>query len=118
MSWYGFDLDGTLAKHEPGQGVGRVGEPVLLMVAELRRHLMAGHECRIMTARVSCRNEREVAQQTEIIHAWLEAQGLPRLRVTCCKDYAMVALYDDRAIQVVPNDGRVFMHPDWPFEGR
>lgn len=40
-----------------------------------------------------------------VIQDWLEEQGLPRLRVTCTKDFEIISLYDDRCVQIVPNMG-------------
>jgi hypothetical protein len=41
--------------------------------------------------------------------AWLKAQGLPELEVTDRKDFGMIELWDDRAIQVVQNTGICFL---------
>ena len=40
------------------------------------------------------------------VKSWLKKQGLPDLEVTNEKDFSMIELWDDRAIQVVPNTGR------------
>lgn len=41
-----------------------------------------------------------------MIKAWcLEHLG-QELEVTCSKDYGMILLYDDRAVQIIPNTGR------------
>ena len=37
---------------------------------------------------------------------WCQAHLGRVLPVTCVKDFGMVELWDDRAVQVVPNDGR------------
>lgn len=112
--WIGFDFDGTLAEHCGGQ-LQRDPRPIGPMVDVLKRHLAAGHECRILTARVSNSatwpTDPESVVQDEwhrnFVQDWLEARGLPRLKVQCHKDFTMAWLYDDRAVQVVTNEGRI-----------
>lgn len=59
---------------------------------------------KIFTARVSCAEpERTVCVQA--IQTWCVANGLPALEVTCVKDFGMIELWDDRAVQVEPNTG-------------
>ena len=106
--WVGIDLDGTLARHEPGSGVHRIGAPIMPMVERVRAYLAQGYECRIFTARVATPDPREAQLQAVMIQDWLEREcRLPRLRVTCRKDFAMLRLYDDRAVGVVPNTGQI-----------
>lgn len=98
MSWIGVDLDGTLAVH--GNGWDKPGAPVPAMMERVRQWLAGGVEVRIMTARAS------VDEQHRIIADWCEENGLPRLRVTDRKDFAMRELWDDRAVRVEMNTGR------------
>lgn len=101
--WIGVDFDGTLSKYG-GWDHGRLGEAVPRMLARVKEWVAAGIEVRIVTARVTHPEESgEVAK----IQDWLEANGLPRLAVTAVKDYQMLQLWDDRAIQVEKNTGRV-----------
>jgi hypothetical protein len=69
-----------------------------------------GHTIKIFTARVAPHpdipNWSEDAVRTEI-QDWLEANGLPRFDVTCIKDIGLKAFYDDRAIHVERNTGRI-----------
>lgn len=103
--WWGFDLDGTLAKYDTWRGIEHIGEPIAPMVAILKQKLDEGHECRIFTARVFDGDGRDVANVVAVIEAWcLEHIGRV-LPVTCTKDFDMEALFDDRCIQVVPNAG-------------
>lgn len=94
--WVGFDLDGTLA-HTVGT---EIGPPIEAMIQVLREHLGAGIECRVFTARA------EWPSQCTLVQDWLEAQGLPRLRVTNVKDQHCFQLWDDRAVSVERNTGR------------
>jgi hypothetical protein len=102
--WIGVDLDGTLAHYDRWRGVEHIGEPIPAMVARVKAWLADGQEVRIFTARVS-RAGYEGIQARGVIGAWLCKQGLPRLEITCTKDFAMIELWDDRCVQVEPNIG-------------
>lgn len=100
--WVGVDLDGTLAQYGKWNG-GLIGEPIAPMVARVKSMLDRRIDVRIFTARVSDGDPKTV----ESIQLWC-AQHIGRaLPVTNVKDYAMVALYDDRAVAVEKNTGRV-----------
>lgn len=101
--WVGFDLDGTLAEHGKYQGPDHIGTMIQKMKDILIEWLKQGYRVKIMTARMGHAELRDEART--IIQDWLEANGLPRLEVTCKKDYKMIRLYDDRAVQVIPNTG-------------
>lgn len=103
--WIGVDLDGTLAVHDGGQGIGTIGEPIPAMIERIKKALADGFEVRILTARVAADDTRDIRRQLELIYAWLEKTGLPHMRVTCRKDMDMVELWDDRAKRVVRNTG-------------
>lgn len=103
--WYGCDLDGTLALYDGWKGEKHIGQPIPRMVARIKEHLARGEEVKIMTARVSSEDPEEVAFNTKVIQAYCLEHIGQILEVTCKKDYRMIGLYDDRAIQVVPNTG-------------
>lgn len=108
--WIGVDLDGTLAQYSGWQGAEHIGEPVLLMAARVRQWLAEGKEVRIFTARVSnptgiANRALDVVRVRNAIELWCRKHVGQRLDVTCEKDFAMVELWDDRAVQVVPNTG-------------
>lgn len=102
--WIGVDLDGTLAHYDIWRGEGHVGQPVPAMLERVKNWVAQGLEVKIFTARVSG-GEEEKAYCTKIIHMWCQKHGLPALEVTNVKDFRMIQLWDDRAIQVVPNTG-------------
>ena len=104
--WIGVDLDGTLAHYDKWRGDNHIGDPIPEMVARIKAWTQAGQEVRIFTARVSGIGGDRAMKYRELIQDWLEAAGLPRLEVTCTKDYQMVELWDDRAVSVVPNTGK------------
>lgn len=109
QGWIGVDLDGTLARYDKHMGLHTIGEPIPLMVERVRKWLDEGREVRIMTARVAqsvYRPEPDMVYRTIIaIQDWTEKYLGVRLKVTCIKDYEMVELWDDRAVQVEPNTG-------------
>lgn len=97
--WIGVDLDGTLAEYGTWKGIEHIGKPIPLMVKRIQDWTEAGYTVKIMTARAS------VPEGTKPVERWLEKQGLPALEVTNQKDFEMLELWDDRAIQVVTNTG-------------
>ena len=65
-----------------------------------------------MTARAYDATPEELAA----IKEWLERIGLGNLAITCTKDPAMEALWDDKAVQVRPNTGEPIV--DEEFQSR
>ena len=103
-AWVGFDLDGTLAQYDEWKGIHHIGEPIEPIVNIAKNMIKRGDfEVKIFTARV-CDGQQVTA---EFIKDWTEKQGLGRLEVTNAKDMNMVACFDDRSIQVMPNQGVV-----------
>lgn len=107
--WIGVDLDGTLAVYDGWKGDGHVGEPIPLMVARVRQWIAEGKDVRIFTARVSPHsieiNNSSLVATLVPIQNWCDKNLGKILPVTYKKDMAMVELWDDRAIQVIPNTG-------------
>ena len=95
--WIGVDFDGTLSEYHGWQGVGRYGPPVPAMLDRVRVWLASGVTVKIVTARA--------VGEAQHVQAWLEKHGLPGLEITVRKDFGMVELWDDRAVQVIPNTG-------------
>lgn len=110
--WIGVDLDGTLAEfHEWSL---EIGKPIPVMMERVKRWLAAGIEVRIVTARVGKAEPGRVSDTPEkieeirrIIEDWCEKHIGVRLKVTNEKDYAMLELWDDRAVRVETNTGRI-----------
>lgn len=102
--WIGVDLDGTLAAYGEWRGVDSIGDPVPHMVSRVHRWMAEGQDVRIMTARVS-RPGEEGWRALIAIQNWCQKHIGAVLPVTCQKDFAMIELWDDRAIQVIPNTG-------------
>lgn len=118
--WIGVDLDGTLAHYDVWRGETHIGEPIIPMVERVKKMLEDGVDVRIFTARVYEPMDasglapepitRRDARQA--IEAWCLKHIGRVLPVTNIKDYAMVTLYDDRAIQVIQNTGILVRAPD------
>ena len=128
--WYGFDLDGTLAKYDGWKGIDSIGAPVAPMVKLIRQMHDEGKVVKIMTARVAPKAKPETKPnpyrtgnwciQEPDVQTWaLEAEWTPLefIQEWCYrvlgfvpeivyqKDHLMLELYDDRVKQVVPNEG-------------
>ncbi len=102
--WIGVDLDGTLAKYDGWVGTSHIGEPVPVMLDRVVRWLAQGFDVRIFTARVS-RPEQE-KEARKVIEAWCRLHIGQVLPITNEKDTGMIELWDDRAVQVIPNTGQ------------
>lgn len=102
--WIGVDLDGTLAHYDGWKGWDHIGDPIPAMLERVKRWLGEGHDVRIFTARISG-GDRVVA--TAVIEQWCEQHLGRLLPVTNVKDFGMVELWDDRAVQVEANTGEV-----------
>jgi len=101
--WIGVDLDGTLAEYDGWKGASHVGHPIPLMVDRVRTWLSQGYDVRIFTARIS--NPVDKIKAIVAIQTWCEKQFGVRLEVTNVKDFGMIELWDDRAVQVEKNTG-------------
>jgi len=102
--WIGVDLDGTLAKHDLWVSKFHVGKPVPQMMKRVKMWIDRGIRVKIVTARAGD------PEGIPPVKSWLKKQGLPELEVTNQKDFSMIELWDDRAIQVIPNTGRPVMN--------
>jgi hypothetical protein len=113
--WIAVDLDRTLAVYPPPAGK-EIGPPIPLMLERVKRWLADGREVRIFTARVGipevegaeaqAYRAEMLAATVKAIEEWCHHHIGQVLPVTATKDYNMVELWDDLAIQVIPNTGR------------
>lgn len=94
--WIGVDFDGTLSLHYKGLDIGA---PIQPMVDRVKYWLANGIDVRIFTARAA------LPDQAELVARWCEEHIGQRLQVTDRKDFNMIELWDDRAIQVIRNTG-------------
>lgn len=105
--WIGVDLDGTLAHYSGHQGHQDIGEPIIPMLSRVDFWIRNGYDVRIFTARVHSHQSEERREEARTaINRWCMRHLGRHLPTTAEKDYLMEELWDDRAIQVVPNTGR------------
>lgn len=109
--WIAVDLDGTLAFYDEWRGVEHIGAPIGPMVERVKKWLAEGKEVRIFTARVystflAGADPAESLKVVTPIQAWCHEHLGRVLPITCVKDYGMIELWDDRAVQVVCNLGQ------------
>lgn len=100
--WIGVDLDGTLAHYDTWRGIDHIGVPIKPMVDRVKQWLKDGVSVKIFTARVA---GRDADQVRAYIDAWCLEHIGQVLPVTNVKDFQMVELWDDRAVQVRCNTG-------------
>lgn len=106
--WIGVDLDGTLAKYDGWVSPTHIGEPIKPMVDRVKQWLDEGKTVKIFTARAypgGRITEQELIDVHDAIATWCIKHIGTILPITYMKDYGMVSLWDDRAVQVVPNTG-------------
>jgi hypothetical protein len=118
QGWIGVDWDGTVVHYEHWLAWDQFGPPLKPMVDRIRQWLKEGKDVRIVTARVrhgdvdgefSCLTTGNPITNAMIINAiqdYCEKIIGARLPVQCHKDLNMIELWDDRAVQMVPNTGR------------
>lgn len=112
--WIAVDFDGTLAHFECDWQLNpyATGEPIPSMVERVRQWLAEGEDVRIFTARMDCYHPHtlgplSVQQVKAPIERWCKKHLGQVLPITNVKDYFCKVLYDDRAIQVERNTGRL-----------
>lgn len=111
MGWIGVDLDGTLAHYDGWRGEHHIGAPIPDMVNRVHQWVKSGRDVRIFTARVTenltgNKSRMDPEQVREIIRRWCKQHLGYQLLITNVKDFAMEELWDDRAVQVIPNTGK------------
>lgn len=122
--WIGVDFDGTLATYDAWRGSSHTGEPIAPMIERVKAWLADGHEVRVFTARVWPHTQvlrpdqamPVIDSDERSVQAFGAACAIAEfcrehigqvLPITCVKDYGMIELYDDRAVQVRMNTGEL-----------
>jgi hypothetical protein len=95
------DLDGTLAHYDGWKGASEIGEPIPATMERLKDRLAKGKTVKIFTARAG------IPEQIPPIKEWLAKHGLPDLEVTNVKDFTADEIWDDRAITIEINTGKI-----------
>jgi hypothetical protein len=108
--WIGVDLDGTLAHYDGWNGPDHIGKPIKPMVDRVKKWIADGQEVRIFTARLHGHGSPLIGGGTydalTPIKKWCWDVFGTELEITNSKDYGLIELWDDRAIQVEMNTGR------------
>ena len=111
-AWIGVDLDGTLAYHDNWKGHEHIGDPIPAMVQRVKIWLDSGQTVKIFTARfcehgqiIYQNNGQAVIDVVTPIENWCLQHLGQKLAVTNVKDYNLLELWDDRAVQVIANTG-------------
>lgn len=102
--WIGVDLDGTLAHYDEGslRGIEHIGPPIPAMLKRVQHWLQTGQEVRIFTARATGIDQERACHAIRVWCALHIGRVLP---ITATKDFACIQIWDDRAVQVLPNTG-------------
>lgn len=109
--WIAVDLDCTLAVYDRWRGPLDIGAPIPAMVERVKAWLADGRDVRIFTARVTERDKNadgtphDLTQVRAAIEVWCVKHLGVALPITNVKDWDMMELWDDRAVQVRPNTG-------------
>lgn len=101
--WIGVDFDGTLATYEKGMAP-KLGEPIPEMVERVRGWLDQGFDVQIVTARVT--HPAFTDEDRWRLEQWCYTHLGAVLPIRSDKDWMMIELWDDRAVQVETNTGR------------
>jgi len=105
--WIACDLDKTLATYPPKHGQV-IGDPIPNVVQRMKKYLREGKTVKIFTARVGPpRTQTEISTFTYALDTWCNKVFGQTLPVTCTKDHFVEEIWDDRAVQVVPNTGEI-----------
>ena len=104
--WIAVDLDGSLAVYDTFKGHEHIGEPIWPMVNRVFQWLAEGKIVKIFTARASEPDPQKRLVALDAIAKWSLTVFGTSLPVTCIKDYGCVAIWDDRAIQLIKNTGQ------------
>ena len=108
--WIGYDLDGTLAIYDYWRGPDYIGPPIPERVEHIKQLLAAGQTVKIFTARVCSTQSpdlKEIAEKT--IRTWCKEHIGQELEITSEKDWDMIEYYDDRAISIEYNTGKILL---------
>lgn len=111
MSIDAFDLDGTLAERVKDYKPDEVGAPIPRMVQKVRELLSSGKKVIIFTASVGSSNEEYNKARRTAIEKFCKDNFGQVLPVTNVKSHDITRFWDDRAIPVVRNKGKIGITP-------
>lgn len=97
------DFDGTLAYQDNELGHYCLGDPIYPMVDRVKKWLSEDDEVIIFTARASTMSDLEKRDIERFCEKYI-GRVLP---ITCIKTRDIDVFYDDKAVQVIFNTGKV-----------
>lgn len=100
----GVDLDKTLAIYHEWQGPDVIGPPIQPMLDMVRQMIANGHQVVIFSRRAND------PTNVPFISQWLDSHGLD-CEITAIKSRDMEYIFDDDAICVEANTGRILCDP-------
>ena len=116
------DFDGTL-HDRTNHAFDDLGPPILLMLDRVKKWLEDGMQVKLLTARVSDAPRRGlnpsdvpeyVARQRKLLEAWCLKHIGQVIPITAQKDTYLYQLWDDRAVAIERNTGKVLgMNKEW-----
>lgn len=110
------DFDRTLATYESWEKNGsKLGAPIGPMVERIKYWLAKGKDVRIFTARAADSNPRRPGDMLAI-EAWCEEHIGAVLPIQNWKDFTTEAIWDDLAVSVEANTGRIVRRLDLDLE--
>lgn len=95
------DLDSTLAHYDGFKGKDHIGKPIPEMMDRVKKWLSEGQNVVIFTARA------DRAENIPPIRAWLKEHLGTELPVTNVKRPTFSEFWDDRAVRVQKNTGKI-----------
>lgn len=105
------DLDGTLAEYDGWKGDDHIGKVVPSIKAAIENVYNQGGEVWIFTARLSDDEEHRTKAYLAI-EKWLLANDVRYSGITNIKHKFFTHFWDDRAIQVLKNEGVMILEAD------
>lgn len=110
------DFDKTLAQYDSWEINGaKLGEPIPAMADRVRYWIAKGKDVRIFTARAASSNPRRDSD-IAAIQQWTTTHLGQPLLVQNWKDFTCEAIWDDLAVSVEANTGRVVRRLDLDIE--
>jgi hypothetical protein len=106
------DLDSTLAYYEKYVSPTHIGEPIEKMLNKVKYWLQQGDDVWIFTARADP-TEKTHKIAIAAIEDWCVKHIGKKLGVTAIKSKRFSHFYDDRAQQVIKNEGTIVFAPDY-----
>jgi thymidine kinase len=95
------DFDGTLAYYDGWKGPTNLGKPIKDMVERVKKWISDGNAVVVFTARAD--NKESISA----IEEWTKEHIGTKLRVTNIKEPDFSEFYDDRAVRVEKNTGKL-----------